>query len=408
MNSMKCKVLKESVDKLLDKIRQHTYLKNILSAIISVVFSYFLLLLGRPLIAEVFGVKENFYLEYYYNYDNGKKAGLESFSKPKNLYIINTQKYRSRKDIAKILGKVYNLNPSVIGLDIFFEDNTDIADSVNRLLVDTLHKVKDKTVLPCFYYTDRNGKVATEYPFFKNEKGLEDIIYASPVSQGFYEHYKFNDSDIINKNKDFGTLYRFSYEVARRSGVAIRDTTEAFYVNYSRKDFVGTIINDTASIDSRNIEKNSIILIGDISDIKDMERMPFRFGNKDEISGVEDHAYSIISLINDEVYAMDSPSKLNAFHDLHFTGSFLIALCLSFLCSNRLRKYEERKTSTFLSKSQKALVVTLLPIQIIFFEIIVIAICFLTTRFFFVIPDLFVSIISIVLVKTSNEITDII
>ena len=76
MNSMKCKVLKESVDKLLDKIRQHTYLKNILSAIISVVFSYFLLLLGRPLIAEVFGVKENFYLEYYYNYDNGKKAGL--------------------------------------------------------------------------------------------------------------------------------------------------------------------------------------------------------------------------------------------------------------------------------------------------------------------------------------------
>ena len=113
---MKCKALKTSIDKYSDKIRKHPYLKNSLSAVIAVVFSYILLLPGRPLIAEIFGVKENFYLEYYYNYDNGKKAGLESFSKPRNLYIINTQKYRSRKDIAKILGKAYNLNPSVIGI----------------------------------------------------------------------------------------------------------------------------------------------------------------------------------------------------------------------------------------------------------------------------------------------------
>ena len=134
--------------------------KNVVSALISVIMSTLLLLLGRGVVGELFGINENFYLKYYYDIVNGKDADGRVFTVPDSLTIINLQNYRNRYDIARILEKVYDYNPRVIGLDVFFNSNPDIQEDVNLELINALRKVQDKIVILQYYrYLNRYSVV---------------------------------------------------------------------------------------------------------------------------------------------------------------------------------------------------------------------------------------------------------
>ena len=382
-------------------------LKVLCAAVIAVMFSFVLLLMGRGLVGNLIGVNENFYLKYYYDIVNFDGVEGRVNAIPDSLVIFNLQKYRNRQDIAQILDKVYSYNPSVIGLDVFFTDNPDIQDSVNQDLISVLRKVQDKLLVPCNYCSDSQGVVYTKYPFFHNQDGLDGITYVSPLAHDFYGYYDIDDSSINNRNQDSPVLPRMGYEVARRSGMSLRKYNRDFYINYSKKSLPQVILEDSTEIRQSTIE-GQIVLIGDMSEIKDMTRLPFRFGDKEEISGIEDIAYSVMSLLENAYLQGGDRSRFIGFRDWPKWISLLLAFAIAVAFCLIHDYYNQHKEKSIGKGKASAIVSTLLqPFLFIAAEGLVVAICYLITFITGSIPDLFISMIAIALVGISNDLTSI-
>lgn len=381
--------------------------KNVVSALIAVIMSTLLLLLGRGVVGELFGINENFYLKYYYDIVNGKDADGRVFTVPDSLTIINLQNYRNRYDIARILEKVYDYNPRVIGLDVFFNSNPDIQEDVNLELINVLRKVQDKIVIPCNYSTDEKGVISTVYPFFYNEEGLEELVYASPVSHDFYGYYKYDDSSIKNKDTLSPVLPRMSYAIAQTAGKTLQDYSRNFYINYSKKDLSQIIQNDTSDI-RPSVIQDRVVLIGDMSEIKDMTRLPFRFGRKKEISGIEDIAYSFICLTENKRFTAGENMRFRGFTDWPIGVNVILSFILAFVFSFFHRRYKRGIVISLRNKKSNAFVLTLFqPLLFLLAEALTIVVCFFITFYTNALPDLFLSMITIGCVSVSVDLSEI-
>lgn len=389
-------------------IAKKTILKLLCSAFISVALSLFLLVFGRSVVGNFIGVNENFYLKYYYDIMNGEDAEKRVFTVPDSITIFNLQNYRNRHDIATILSKIYDLSPRIIGLDVFFKQNPDISNETNKELIYALTKVQSKLVVPCNYYSTPDGLIGTNYPFFYSTDGLEKITYASPVSHDFYSYYKYDDSSISNKDAKAPVLPRMSIEIARQANIDIEEYDSEFYVNYSKKDFSQIILDDTLDIRLSNI-KDRIILIGDMSEIKDMTRLPFNFGKQQEISGIEDIAYSLISIKKNRNLTIEQQARYKGFQDWSPIASIILSFLLSLIFVRLQQKYKMFKDDALNKKRSFAIIAyLLLPIIFILAEMVVVLICYAITYFTNTIPDLFISMVTIALITLSIDITNII
>lgn len=381
---------------------------SLVAAVIAVAFSFFFLKLGRGPVSNLFGVDENFYLKYYYDIVNYGDVGNDAI--PDSLKIIDIHHYRNRHDIARILDRVYECDPSVIGLDVFFPKNSDIKDSVNHELIHILKKVQNKLVVPVNY---NNGCVI--YPFFSDDKDLCSISYASPIANDFFKHYNSDDISIVNS--DSLSHQRMSSIITQLSKKPIQKhvrDNKKFYVNYCKKNLNAVIINDTSDISIPGI-KNRIVLIGDLTDIKDMATLPFHFGGNKEISGIEDIAYSIISLCKNELqsfdifHRVDSRMRLKSFTDWSVKESILVSVFLAFLFSLLHRKYSHLIKQSFEENRIKtSLLILAQPLWFIILEFMIVVLFYTITYFTNTIPDLLMSLIAMACVSTSNKLSGII
>lgn len=375
------------------------------AGLIATLLSGLLLLMGRHTVGFFIGVNENFYLKYYYDFINSTPVRNTTF--PNSLTIVDVSKYHNRKDVARIIDLVYENNPLVIGVDIFFRDNPDIKEDVNDELLDVIYKTKDKTVFVLNLTTTDKGGAYINYPFWEDGNNSYGITYASPAGLGFYDKYsRFDNTRYINL--DNTQVPRFSYEVVRKSGKAVRNYKSDFYVNYSRKDLIAKTIDDTIQIIPYTIE-NKIVIIGDLSDQQDMSVLPFRFGDKirNEISGIENNAYSILSLIEDNRSNI-TKRKYYGFQEFNILFSILISILLASFFSMITVKISDIKKQYEKSKSKSIIITLLQPLLLIIIEFLVVLMFYAITFFSNKIPDLFLSMISIALVGISVELTNII
>ena len=392
----------------ISKIANSCYFRYLSASIVAVVFSSVFLLLGRNVVGEFVGLNENFYLKYYYNILNHEFFLGRSYNVPDSIVIVNIQKYRNRKDFARILEKVYNLNPRVIGVDIFFRRNPDVIDTVNDRLIRTIKKVGDKTIFPCNYSTNADGVIYTEYPFFKNIEGVDNIIYASPLAHEFYGYYKFDDSSIINKSSDSPVLPTMSMAIAQQSKMSVVNTSVDFYVNYTKKDFSQIIIDDTMDLRLSRIQ-DKIVLIGDMSEIKDMTVLPFRFGNKRDISGIENIAYSLINLIQYDRASLDCPMRFIGFKDWPQVYSIILSFILVLISCIIINWYNDKKEKMLINNKLRAsFFVLLYPGVFIIVEFIIVVLNYAITYMTNTIPDLFLCMVSLAVIGVSNEFINII
>ena len=195
------------------------------------------------------------------------------------------------------------------------------------------------------------------------------------------------------------------YEVARRSGLSLRDYRRNFYINYSKKNLPQIIQEDSTDIRRSSIE-GQIVLIGDMSEIKDMTRLPFHFGDKEEISGIEDIAYSVMSLRDDSHLRSSDRSRFIGFSDWPRWVSLILAFVIAVVFCLLHVSYEQYKEKSARKGKLAAVVSVLLqPFLFIVAEVLVVAVCYLITFLTGSIPDLFISMVALALVGISNDLT---
>lgn len=385
--------------------RRKTLKFVIYSGIVATVLSGLILIIGRKTVSVLFGVSENFYLKYYYDIVNLFEPGVATT--PDSLIIFNIQNYRNRADLAKIINKIYECEPAVIGVDAYLNDSPDIIKEINSELLEVINKTKDKTIYSCKPSSDEHGLKIILFPFFYKHSFLKDASYTSSIGQGFYDYYLQDDTtSYINNNSK---LSKISYEIAKQSGKNIHQYKHKFYINYSYKDFSAITFSDTLEI-TPYIMKNRIILIGDVSEQKDMATMPFNFGEKEEISGVENVAYAVLSLIENQDPNKRVRARYIGFQDFSIFISILISLLLACLFSFLDIEYEKsRRLAIEEQKKYKSITLTLLkPVLFIIIQVSVILFFYCLTFWTNKIPDLFLSMISISLVGISIDLTNII
>jgi CHASE2 domain-containing sensor protein len=144
---------------------KRTTMRVLITMVTSVVISNILYLISDKInILEKFSVALNDidFTDLYYQYD--RKVSLDS-----NICIINIG-LLPREDLGRLIEKVSNFNPKVIGGDIFFDVNN---DTLNPLGTDTLKSkiknVKNLVLASAYRGIDRNGNdsIETQSPLIR-------------------------------------------------------------------------------------------------------------------------------------------------------------------------------------------------------------------------------------------------
>lgn len=374
--------------------------KHFVVAFLAVLLAATFLFPGEKLASKMFGIEDNFYLKYFYSILNCSEVDEKNFDDAlvKSIVIVDIENYRNRSDQSKILRRIYDFTPRVIGVDVFYGNNPDINDSVNKKFIETVNYIKSKTVFVCDYKNERDS-IKTIYPFFYTSFKKGDLIIASPLMSDFFDYYQSNDSVIQKKNFSSPNLPKICDAVVEHSGMKKNSYNGDFYINYLKKNLNQAIISDSSEITKDNVN-NKIVLVGSLKEMKDLYKPPFRFGCQENISGIEDIAYRIMTLSS-----IGSIRVRNVgFVEWGGCESIILALIVAILFSIFHEWYSKRKTDTKEFNIIKGTVwIILQPIIFLLVEGLIVCTSYLYTYMTNVIPNLLLSIITIALVGWSSE-----
>lgn len=358
---------------------------------------------GEKLASKMFGIEDNFYLKYFYSILNCPEVDEKNFDDAlvESIAIVDIENYRNRSDQSRILKKIYDCNPRVIGVDVFYGNNPDINDSVNSRFVETVDSIKNKTVFVCAYKNE-NDSIKTVYPFFYASFKKEDLLIASPLMSDFFDYYQSNDSIIMKKNSSSPNLTKICNAVVELSGIKMHNYDGDFYVNYLKKNLEQAIIRDTSEIIKENIH-NKIVLVGSLKEMKDLYELPFRFGDQEYISGVEDIAYRVITLSS----IGSIRARNEGFVEWESCKNVLLVFVVAILFSILQECYSKCKNDakeSFIIRG--TILIILQPIFFLLVEGLIVCTSYLYTCMTNKIPNLLLCMITIALVGWSSELVD--
>ena len=369
-----------------------------ISSLIAIVLTLVFFIPGRKTASGITGIEENVYMRYYYGlFNQSKDGGKKPVYDPIILFSIHN--YHNRQDLSRVLEKIYDCNPAVIGIDVFFSNNPDIDEDINDELIRVMKKIQNKVVLPCSYTPD---SLRTIYPFFYSVEGLQSITYASPISHDFFGHYEIDDSYLEKIDKD-DVLRSMDLVIAEKSGYPLESYKDDFYINYVIKNIIEKY--DTTQITVDDFE-NQIVIVGDLGDIRDVQQMPFYFGGRNKIIGVEDITYSVICWLKSSTNELDAKMAGTGFQKYPSYLSWLCAAIFALLYAfvdDLLKKRIIQKAN----RVKRITLIILKPILLIVIELLIVLFFYIVTFITNYIPDFFVSMIAVVMAGIANDISNV-
>lgn len=347
-----------------------------------------------PLIGKLIeSINHEWYMNLFFDTQN---SHYENDITADDIVIVDMREtFYSRKNFAEVIQAVADQHPKLICIDVLFQDTKSFDTVQNKILSSTLERIKDSTKLVVVRSMGKDDSIC--HSFFTKQL---DIPFGSAAFYGFGEYVRTHES-----------LPRISLKAAMMLGVDTCKLPEHFYTNFRAKTFDTSYmflnkfdITDSTSLSSlKNIDTNSIVLIGQTNSPFDIHIAPFRdTGNSRQISGIKIIAYelaSILALHNGEKKTSSYPYTFCRCYVnflLFVLFSFLYYLCVIFF--NFLKKRCNPKCKLikiFLS----AFHVILSPILVILFECGVLLCCFFLTAKCFIIPNISLLFLSFAFVK---------
>ena len=294
-----------------------TLLKESLLATILVFFVFWILFLVISISFKPFNfvakaIKDVNLTDFYF-------SDLQSPGADTNIILVNIEDL-GRKDIAALIDKIYQANPAVIGLDVFFSaDKDSIADP---LLFGSIRKADDKLVMAGFY-DEENKTFNNDYKTFAGSLyGHANIMTnedRTEVVRKFKPAYQAADTPILS----FSSLVARKYSHAAFDKLT-RRANKTEYINYKGNKNTYQLVNHREIMNNALVDisflKNKIVMIGFLGgktksteDFNDIFYTPVNkhyYGKAlPDMYGLVIHA-NIVSMILKENYIWQPPSWL--------------------------------------------------------------------------------------------------
>lgn len=297
-----------------------------------------------------------------------------------DLVIINiSDSVSTRSDIAKIIEKISDQHPKVLGIDILLQKNNDSAnDSVLKAI---LH-AKDSTDIVVSAYWDDVIK-ELNLPFFSSVLDSSDC---GLVNRDSY-------TQICTNYKDRPT---FSAQIAKKYGIVSIPTNKI--VNYRNKVFNGDGISNVDSFSVGDIS-NKIVLLGNTFTPSDKKELPFTVNGANQLSGVEILGYEINSILafNKEKDIFGTPLEyLSSVQNLSVCIFSLILYLFFVFIINYI---EECRNNWW----WKIIMIIVKLLFLIICELLIIQCCFWLTARYLIVPDITLFIIAIIFVEEIHK-----
>ncbi|MDL2323098.1 CHASE2 domain-containing protein [Bacteroidales bacterium OttesenSCG-928-A17] len=223
------------------------------------------------------------------------------------IVIYDLEGNNSRREIADAIAKISGFKPKAIVLDIIFPETAAIDSASNQYLEETI-KSCDAIFIACRY---ASGKM--ERSFF-----AEDSHFKEGLTNNITHFKPTEEIDGI----------KYNYLPYLTIDIDAPENTHLL-VNYKDKAFKKIAISDSLFSDEIS---DRVIIVGDLSDLRDTHDMPFKINGSKRVSGMILLAHTF-STINNETWIIRTKKWINIVIAFVFTFSFT---CLCYWLRNRV------------------------------------------------------------------------
>lgn len=279
--------------------------------------------------------------------------------------------YTSRGDIARILYKLSKMKPRLVLLDFYFANSVTYDSLRTDSLYNAIKVINDSTKL--VVVADKNTDGISQ-SFFVNslnvDYGVSDFVSC-------YEFVPYiNDS-----------IPRISTRAAELLGVDIKSFSYPIEINYRNRIFDNRHIENDATLDSLDPQllRNKIVLLGQKDKGRDLHMLPFPIGGTNKVYGLDLIAYELSTLLTSTDGSIDE--RRTPFRYLSFVEDvvvYIIMVLLYFIMVELANLFRNNVYQLFFK-----------PCLLLFFECLVIVICFFVTEKYMIIPDVGLYVLSV-------------
>lgn len=262
--------------------------------------------------------------------------------------IIDIDKIKSRKKLARLFSRILKMNPRKVGVDIIFRGKTTADDdSVLLDVIDTLKTSKKFVFVNEYTSSNKTDFVPVLHSFFfekqdKESQGFSNLIY-DPSFMTVRQYRR-------EKQTSEGVIRSLAFQMAYSKEYKENDISSPLqYIDFRKCSF------PDINADSLNPEeiKDSWLLIGSLSKSHDNYNTPIGM-----MPGVMIHAYTLKTILYDRDIV-----TVGAFWEWFFLIIVSFMTCLLFVYSDFLAYYSSNKIKSKLIQ-QGTLVFILMFVQI--------------------------------------------
>jgi hypothetical protein len=213
-------------------------------------------------------------ISYFYRIENHKSSEPEKYHSAfhdDNIVIYDLAGTSSRLQIARALDSIISAQPKAVVLDVIFPQVTATDSFADSLLTSVLSRANN------IYTATRLTDTGIEKSFYA---GTNSVHSGLANMNNYYQPYETVGGD---------TLYYLPYLVLGETGKPNRSKQ----INYKDKHYFSMTINEPLD---PSLVRDKIVLVGDLSDLRDYHDMNFPVYGSRRVPGVILMAYCMTTI----------------------------------------------------------------------------------------------------------------
>ncbi|MBR1717167.1 MAG: CHASE2 domain-containing protein [Paludibacteraceae bacterium] len=232
----------------------------------------------------------------------------------RQVVLLDIHDYQTRTEVASLLDSVAEAKPYIVALDVIFGEMSMPDTTVNNRLVSAVKRLPN-LILAAEERPIGDTAYRYERSFFAEEiEATEALVNFPPKILRKWSAKQFFLGD---------TFPTFAYVIAEKMGVKMPKDDAEWLIDYSIADTI--IFHPQKQAFNWSFLRDQVVIIGDVSDLRDLKSIPLTYDVKTRVSGVQIHKQIVQTAIAQHWF--------KKVHDGWLWLITFIFLWLMFMCS---------------------------------------------------------------------------